>query len=155
MVEIIDPETCVDWDAFFEQQTGGGAFFQGEPYQRGHGLGNIFRGIFRFLLPIAKTAASTLGKEALNTGANILTDSLKGENIKEVAKRRWREGATSLVDKAKIKLDQSGKGMSRKRQTRKGIKRNCSTPRKRRTTIGIPKRRKKRDAFDDDSSTDE
>ena len=59
-------------------------WFEGyTPYQRGGGIGNIFRSLFRMILPTAKSAAATVGKQALSTGAQIASDLVQGRDIKE------------------------------------------------------------------------
>jgi hypothetical protein len=45
--------------------------FAGRRYQRGHGLGSIFGGLFKAAMPLLKKGAKTLGREALKTGLNI------------------------------------------------------------------------------------
>jgi hypothetical protein len=74
------------------------------PYQRGAGLGSVFRGIFRALLPIAKTAGKSIGRQALATGAQIASDVVSGKPIKEAVKRRGKAGATNLLRKATKKF---------------------------------------------------
>lgn len=115
----IDPENCISWDIYFleqAQQNGHGLEgFAGVPYQRGYGIGNIFRGLFRMLLPLVKSAGKTIGKEALYTGTNIASDMLSGQDIETSVQNRSREAATRLVDKAQSHLKQTGQG-SRKRK---------------------------------------
>jgi len=45
--------------------------------QRGNGIGSFFRGLFRFVKPLLFSGAKAVGKEALRTGSNILTDILE------------------------------------------------------------------------------
>jgi hypothetical protein len=45
--------------------------FAGRRYQRGHGLGSIFGGLFKAAMPLLKNGAKTLEREALKTGLNI------------------------------------------------------------------------------------
>jgi hypothetical protein len=40
-------------------------------YQRGHGLGSIFGGLFKAAMPLLKKGAKTLEREVLKTGLNI------------------------------------------------------------------------------------
>jgi hypothetical protein len=40
----------------------------GGRYQRGHGLGSIFGGLFKAAMPLLKKGAKTLEREALKTG---------------------------------------------------------------------------------------
>lgn len=65
------PHRQKDWEAYFKQQalqSGHGLIgFRGTEYQRGAGIGNLFGGLFRSLLPVAKSVARTVGKEALTT----------------------------------------------------------------------------------------
>jgi hypothetical protein len=45
--------------------------FAGRRYQRGHGLGSIFGGLFKAAMPLLKKGAKTLEREALKTGLNM------------------------------------------------------------------------------------
>ncbi len=65
-----------------------GAGFSGAmPYQRGAGLGSLFRGLFRAILPVAKNVGKTVGRQALRTGSEIASDVLAGRSIKEAAEQ--------------------------------------------------------------------
>lgn len=145
MPSLVDPELAIDWDTFFAQQAiqsgqHGGGYFQGQLYQRGHGLGNIFRGIFRLLMPVAKSVVKNIGKEAIHTGFNIASDTLHGQDIKEAAKVHGRKAVQNLLTSAQTHLaDQSGKGIKRKAPSRKKP-----------VKLGIVKKQKKGDLFDND-----
>ena len=66
-------------DLLQESQTGGSlSYFVGEQYQRGAGLGSIFKSIFRVLTPFAKRGLKTLGKEAVRVGTSVAADALSG-----------------------------------------------------------------------------
>ena len=156
METLTDPEVVIDWDGYFEQQAvqmgHGVPYFRGQMYQRGHGLGNIFRGIFKFLMPMAKSVAKTVGKQALHTGFDIVSDTLHGQDLKQAAKLRSRQAATKLLDAAKNELAHSGSHGVQKRQAGKGINRKRSAQKKP-VRLGIAKtgqqkRRKKGDLFD-------
>ena len=56
--------------------------FAGRRYKKGHGLRNIFGGLFKAAMPLLKKGAKTLGREALKTGLNIAGDVVQGRNIK-------------------------------------------------------------------------
>jgi len=133
MRPTFDPNR-LSWDSYYQSQAKqnghGMQLFHGVPYQRGSGIGSIFKGLFRMILPLASRAGKTLGKEALSTGLNIAGDALGGKNIGMATKRRVRKGARKIVKKAKTALRQSGNGISRKR--------------KRKTTSQGGKRRKRR-----------
>lgn len=117
------------WDQYFRTQAGQGghgglAAFQGQNYQRGAGLGSLFRGLFRAILPAAKTISKTVGKQALMTGTEIASDMLAGKSLESAAKRRGRKGARVLVKKAKNKLkQQKGSGAFMRRTKRRSTKR--------------------------------
>ena len=120
-----------------------GAGFVGIPYQRGSGLGSLFRGIFRTILPIAKSVGKTVGKAALTTGAQIASDVVAGKNIKESAEERGREAASHLLDKAVGKLTRQ----PRRKQTRRVGKKQQQRGRglgvrgKRKTTTAGPSKK--------------
>ncbi len=98
--------------------------FQGLPYQRGGGIGNVFRGLLRILLPVAKTAGKALGKQALRTGAAIASDIAEGRDIKESATTRGAEALSTMVKKAtrKKRGKQKGRGLGTRKAPSKGIK---------------------------------
>ncbi|XP_065224228.1 uncharacterized protein LOC135848277 [Planococcus citri] len=64
------------FDEYYELQAGGNgmAYFQGSPYQRGHGIGSFLGGLFRGALPLLKSGARAVGKELLQCGINVLDD---------------------------------------------------------------------------------
>lgn len=67
-------------------QTGGdlhsgvGRVYIGKTFQRGAGVGSFLGGVFRYVLPLLKRGALTVGREALNTGLNIATDITNGKS---------------------------------------------------------------------------
>ena len=120
-----------EWALYYlRNQQGEG--FSGLPYQRGGGLGSIFRGIFRALLPIAKSAGKTVGRQALRTGAEIASDVLSGSNLKDSVKRRSRTAAATLATKAAKKMQGGRLGKKPVSKTIKGqaIKKKASRKRK-------------------------
>jgi hypothetical protein len=52
--------------------------------QRGNGVGSFFRGLFRFVKPLLFSGAKAVGREALCTGSNILTDILNKDPAQPV-----------------------------------------------------------------------
>ena len=114
-------------------------FVGGERIQRGRGLGGILRMIKSLFTPVlksvgknvvkaatsntAKSIAKTLGEQAIESGINLATDALRGNNIKESAnneftsfkntaadtletlkrKRKNQEGYGVLMNKKKLK----------------------------------------------------
>jgi hypothetical protein len=78
----------VAWSADVWSFLKGYPVFVGIRYQRGHGLGSIFGGLFKAAMPLLKKGAKTLGREALKPGLNIAGDVVQGRNIKQAAKCR-------------------------------------------------------------------
>ena len=123
-----DPDT-VNWQSYFSQ-TGG--YFVGRPYQRGGGIGSVFSSLFRFLLPVLKSAGKELGKEGLAVGSRILSDVAQGKDVRSavvseaagglrnlVDKSRASDGLRNLIDQAEGRLQKGGgkrKGKPRKKR---------------------------------------
>ena len=65
---------------YLDYQVGGGVYsgigrvYVGAPYQKGSGIGSFLGGVFRYVLPFLKRGAAAVGKEALSTGMNIVSD---------------------------------------------------------------------------------
>ena len=82
--------------------------FSGASLQKGHGIGNILSSAFRTMIPVLKVAGKVVGKnvakQGLHTGVGILSDVLRGQNLKQATKRRLREGGSQLIKKAKASL---------------------------------------------------
>ena len=60
-------------------------------FQRGYGLGSIFRGLFRWAMPHLQQGAKVIGKKALQTGVNVVQDVLDGDNIKTAVHKRTKQ----------------------------------------------------------------
>lgn len=138
----------MDYKSYYENQIGSGVpVFYGAKYQRGHGLGSIFKSFYRWIspifkthaLPILKEGASVLGQEAIKTAANIANDTLSGKKLEESAIERAKEAVDSISSKANsyIKRNQSGSGYKRK-----NIGQKNSLPKKRNIS------RRRQDIFD-------
>ena len=65
--------------------------FLGARFQRGYGLGSIFRGLFCWAVPHLQQGAKMLGKKALQTGVIVVQDVLAGENLKTATKKRVKQ----------------------------------------------------------------
>jgi hypothetical protein len=111
------------------------------PYQRGRGFGSIFKTVFRFLLPLAKKAGTSIGRESLRAGAQLAGDILSGANVKKSVKRRARVAAGNLVTKAGNALQ---KGAGRKKRKRKAPAKKRAKPIKRRKPMKRKSVHKKR-----------
>ena len=74
-----------------KQKGGNLPAFHGARFQRGYGLGSIFRGLFRWAVPHLQQGAKMLGKKALQTGVSVAQDVLAGENLKTATKKRAKQ----------------------------------------------------------------
>ena len=77
----------------------------GTRYQRGHGLGSIFGGLFKAAVPLLKKGAKTLGRKALKTGLNIDEDVVAGKNLKQAAKSRLKSTGKTYSRKPLLEWD--------------------------------------------------
>lgn len=111
------PITENQWIQHYQRGSG----FIGSPYQRGAGLGSIFRTLFRAILPVAKSAGKAIGKRALKAGAELASDLVAGKNLKESATRRGKEATSELLQRAANKM--KGGRRKRKRGTKKAKQR--------------------------------
>lgn len=126
-----DPQS-VDWSQFIEPKefppslnqiggSGGGGYqvFTGIPYQRGAGIGSLFRSIFmRYLLPLGKQAGVAIGRQSLDSGSKILSSVLEGKDLKESLIDEGKSGLKNLLEKAASNLEkkkQNGQGFDFKK----------------------------------------
>ena len=139
---------------YLDQQQGNGMpVFVGGAWQRGHGLtgfgqtgfglGGLFRSMARVVMPMVKSGAKTMGKIALNTGANVLGDVLSGQNVKQAAKFRINEATKNVKKKAVDKLRTIGQTGNGKRGRMKTSGKRTNKNRKASSSIIIRKPTKK------------
>jgi hypothetical protein len=104
-------------------QYGGTQFpiYRGLRQQRGHGLGGLFRGLFRTVAPMLKTGLTHIGKRALTAGANALEDiSTNNTSVKEAFKKQAKSEIRALNPINMIKnISPVSSKKSRKRATSK------------------------------------
>lgn len=102
------------YDQFFNVQVGGGGggrgigrIYVGTPNQRGHGgIGSFLAGMFRRVLPLLSRGAKAVGKEALRTGMNIISDVANTDtSVKESFRNRMKESGKNLKRKVDEKFD--------------------------------------------------
>ena len=99
--------------------------FRGAPLQRGHGLGGLFKTLFRVAMPAIRRAApivkrvamrvgKSAAKRAANAGGKVLEDvATNRSTLKEALKERAQEAALSAA------MDAINKS---------GVQRNSNTP---------------------------
>ena len=74
--------------------------FHGAQFQRGYGLGSIFKGLFRWAMPHLQQGAKVLGRKVLQTGVQVPQDVLEENNVNTALVRRSREAIGGLVPQA-------------------------------------------------------
>src|SRR5258705_6897006 len=104
---------------YYNLQGGGGVgtVFVGQRFQRGHGLGSFFDGLFRSAMPLITRGLQALGRQALSSGGEVLDDVMHGQPLRESFVSRTRDGAQILGGKLKLKLDEFQSGSGAKRLT--------------------------------------
>ena len=112
-----------EWASFYGvssgvKQRGRGSamtYFRGTQHQRGSGLGSLFSGLFRAVMPMAKTALKAVGREALRTGVAVAGDALSGQDGVQSLERRSRQAAGKLLKRVDRQL---GAKKTKKRRRR-------------------------------------
>jgi len=91
--------------------------YAGVPYQYGNGLGDILRGIGRFLIPIIAPIAQRAASSFFDSAVSGIRE---GKSIKEAAKGAIAPTVSETIDAAKsqvMKRIQRGRGRVYKRKT--------------------------------------
>ena len=107
-----------------QRGAGGMPVFYGSRYQRGMGLGSMFKSFFRWIAPIVKThavpvmkdAAKFVGTEAIKTAANITSDAIDGKDLNESIKDRAKETIGNLSDKVTNVIQKGGETINYKKR---------------------------------------
>jgi hypothetical protein len=123
-------------------QKGGG--FAGTPYQRGAGLGSVFRTLFRAILPIAKSAGKAVGRRMLKSGADVATDILSGHNLKKSVKSRGKQAVAHLLQDAATKMKGGRIGIKGRRKRKSAIRKKQIGGKRRRKKAPKKQKKKKR-----------
>ena len=119
-------------------QIGGADFeiYRGVPYQRGRGLGGLFRGIWNVAVPILRSIGADVGKEALQSAAQLASDVAQGEDIKQSLKRNTARATRNVLQSTAKKLDnqqqQVGSGLGKRQRQDELMPINSSTKRNKR-----------------------
>jgi hypothetical protein len=84
--------------------------------QRGHGIGSLLKGLFHFVKPLLFSGPKAVGKEALKTGDNNLSDIVQRKPDQQLGckiKTRFAEAKDTLEDKI---TNLTGSGLQLKRK---------------------------------------
>ena len=110
--------------------------------QRGHGIGSVLTGFWRWIKPILWSGAKILGRESVRAGGRILADLVQNTNSdvtpRDIVAKHLSESVGKVL---------SGRGSKRKRNVttttaRTGIRKTTKTTKKQKT-----KAPNKRDIF--------
>lgn len=138
----------------FTQQGRGGY----QPYYgRGRGVGEIFRGIYNFLVPLVKSGGKVLGKELVRGGIDVLGGLAEGKkSLSELVKDAGKGTVRNLASMAENKIDAMGgsglriKGIANVRQSfirgttvKPGTRKSAGRVVKKRTKRRTGKKKKK------------
>jgi hypothetical protein len=105
---------------FLQQQPITFPTYKGVRYQRGYGLGNVFKRFFKWIVPIIKEKAvpvlkdvgKKVGESVISGTTNFARDALDGKDIKESAKTRFEETKNEI----KSKIEQRGEGINKRKK---------------------------------------
>ena len=116
--------TQQEWASFYginQRGRGGMTYFRGTQHQRGSGLGSLFGGLLRAVMPAAKSALKTVGREAMRTGISVASDALAGADPLQSLEHHGRRSARKLLKKAgrKVRKQQTGRGMGTRLRTKR------------------------------------
>ncbi len=95
--------------------------FRGYAYQRGAGLGSIFKSLLRVVLPVAKSAGKAIGRQGLRSGIAAAGDILEGRNVGDALASHARAGAANLARKAGKSVGRPKKRGQKKKQRGAGL----------------------------------
>ena len=141
MRHIIVPDVKQFKQYYLRGQQGGSiAGFRGARIQRGYGIGNFFKSIARFAIPLVKRGVQAIGRRALGAAVDVGQDILEGKNVKQAIKSHGIKAVKDIVHQG-VKQSGNQSGGGRKRKT--PIKANASSKsvsraqtKKRKTTQG-------------------
>src|SRR4051794_33415579 len=108
MVHVVFDTATIGYDDYIQMGDGilgepadSYSYFKGSPpfqrgyggRQRGGGVGDIFRSLWRFFLPLLRRAGTAASSEALNAGQRVLEKVTHGEPLKSSLVTEMRKGA--------------------------------------------------------------
>ena len=118
---------------YYRKQAGGGGggsehgigpIYSTPPYlPRGHGIGDFFGSLFRWVRPIIWSGVKALGRETLRTGGDILSDIAESKpttsfRAKDIVSKRLNESRQNLINRL------GGRGRKRKGPSARNNRKN-------------------------------
>ena len=119
---------------YYLAQAGGGfgQYYAGSSYQKGYGIGSWLGGLFRTVLPILRSGAVAVGREAARAGSHVLADVAVGDNFKESLNKHAGEAVGNLKRRAASAAQQGSGAIKRRKPTRPT--QSTPQPRRRKTS---------------------
>ena len=129
---------------YLRNQSGGTLTgFRGARIQRGYGLGNFFKSIARFAIPLVKRGVKAVGKKALETAMGVGQDMLAGKSANQAMIIKGRQAVKDLMKQGINNIKrQAGGGRKRKQKSQSGPAKRLKTGSLKK--IVIPSRASKR-----------
>ena len=120
---------------YYKAQAGGHILplYSGNRFQVGSGF---FGSLFRGLIPLVKKGLGYLGRQALDVGSHILTDTAAGDDFKTSATKRFRDARETVQSDILNKI-QGGSGLKRRKTIKRTIKRLSNKSKQRHRTKDI------------------
>lgn len=143
-----DPEEASGYYSdYYTKQTGNGddfgfGVYRGRRVMRGGGIGKVFSGLFKRILPTLKAGAMSLGRRALDGAVGLTSDLVDGENFKSAAKKRLKSTGKSLL--ADVRSALASGSRKRRAQSGGGIGRRGPAKKRRGAAKGVKRKTKKR-----------
>lgn len=124
MVHVKFNTADVTINDLLNQYGAGGNYFEGLPFQRGvqrgAGVGDVLRRLWRFVVPLASKAGQALaplarevGKEGLMAGSRVLSEVAEGSDVREALAKEGKSSVRRLLKRA---AGQEGGGRNKKRR---------------------------------------
>lgn len=113
-----------------------GPIYSTPPYlQRGHGIGNFFGSLFRWVKPILWSGAKALGRETMRTGGKILSEIAENRSpdvkARDIISKHVSESKQNLIGKLR------GHGARKRKQSSPKRKKGAPAKKKRKTNKRI------------------
>jgi hypothetical protein len=124
----------MNYEKYYLDQAGGLSndynVYRGRSFQKGFGIGGMFRKFFKWIVPIVRkvgsplleSGAQALGTEIVNSGSKFANDVFRGRNVNESLKENFSNSVDNLKSKIEKKFYGTGiKGVVKRRKKAKYI----------------------------------
>lgn len=103
-----------DFNKYYALQSQGLSGFHGPSYQKGHGLGSMFKRLFRWVIPIIKQNAAPLLNTAMEGIKSSVSDGVTN------FQKDLEDDKKSIKESAKQRIMETFKGIKRNLQPQSG-----------------------------------